>query len=62
SEVMVSLGQQVDAYLPDGTVLRGRAVELDADGSLLLRTMDNAEHHVLAGDIQHLRRSDGSYA
>lgn len=62
SEVMVSLGQQVDAFLPDGTVLRGRAVELDADGSLLLRTMDNAEHHVLAGDIQHLRRSDGSYA
>lgn len=59
---MVTIGHQVDAHLPNGTVLRGTATDLDAEGALRVRDEAGTEHHVLAGDVQHLRRSDGSYA
>lgn len=59
---LVSLGHQVDAHLPDGSVLRGTAEELGADGALILRDGRGQAHHVLAADVFHLRRSDGSYA
>lgn len=59
---MVTIGHQVDAHLPNGTVLRGTATDLDAEGSLTVRDEAGTEHHVLAGDVQHLRRSDGRYA
>lgn len=60
--VMVTIGHQVDAHLPNGHVLSGTAVDLDAEGSLTVREPNGALHHVLAGDVYHLRRSDGSYA
>ncbi|MGL3806510.1 biotin--[acetyl-CoA-carboxylase] ligase [Paeniglutamicibacter sp. R2-26] len=59
---MVSIGHEVDAHLPDGTVLRGTAEDLGPEGALLLRDGTGALHHVLAADVFHLRRSDGSYA
>ena len=59
---MISLGQVVDAHLPDGSILSGTAVELGADGSLILRAATGERHPVLAGDVFHLRRSDGNYA
>ncbi|MDQ0092696.1 biotin--[acetyl-CoA-carboxylase] ligase [Paeniglutamicibacter psychrophenolicus] len=60
--VMVTIGHRVDAHLPNGTVLRGTAIDLDADGSLKVRQDDGTVHSVMAGDVTHLRRSDGSYA
>ena len=60
--VMVTIGQRVDAHLPNGTVLRGTAIDLDTDGSLKVREDEGTVHSVLAGDVTHLRRSDGSYA
>ncbi|GAA1876801.1 biotin--[acetyl-CoA-carboxylase] ligase [Paeniglutamicibacter psychrophenolicus] len=60
--VMVTIGHRVDAHLPNGTVLRGTAIDLDADGSLKVRGDDGTVHSVMAGDVKHLRRSDGSYA
>ena len=59
---MVSIGHEVDAHLPDGTVLRGTAEDLGAEGALVLRDAAGKLHHVLAADVFHLRRSDGSYA
>lgn len=60
--VMVTIGHQVDAHLPNGSVLSGTAVDLDAEGSLTVREPSGTLHNVLAGDVYHLRRSDGSYA
>ncbi|WP_411731938.1 biotin--[acetyl-CoA-carboxylase] ligase [Paeniglutamicibacter sp.] len=60
--VMVTIGHEVDAHLPNGTVLRGTAIDLDAEGSLSVRDAGGKVHSVLAGDVYHLRRSDGSYA
>ena len=60
--VMVTIGHEVDAHLPNGTVLRGTAIDLDAEGSLSVREAGGKVHSVLAGDVYHLRRSDGSYA
>jgi BirA family biotin operon repressor/biotin-[acetyl-CoA-carboxylase] ligase len=60
--VMVTIGHRVDAHLPNGAVLRGTAIDLDADGSLKVREDDGTVHSVMAGDVTHLRRSDGSYA
>ncbi len=59
---MVSIGHEVDAHLPDGTVLRGTAEDLGPEGALVLRDAAGKLHHVLAADVFHLRRSDGSYA
>ncbi|MFJ6417937.1 biotin--[acetyl-CoA-carboxylase] ligase [Paeniglutamicibacter sp. NPDC091659] len=59
---MVSIGHEVDAHLPDGTVLRGTAEDLGSEGALVLRDAAGKLHHVLAADVFHLRRSDGSYA
>lgn len=60
--VMVTIGHRVDAHLPNGSVLSGTAVDLDAEGSLTVREPNGTVHNVLAGDVYHLRRSDGSYA
>lgn len=59
---MISLGHVVDAHLPDGSILTGTAVDLGEDGSLILRAATGELHPVLAGDVFHLRRSDGNYA
>lgn len=62
ARTMVSIGHGVDAHLPDGTVLRGTAEDLAEDGALLLRDGAGTLHRVMAADVFHLRRSDGSYA
>lgn len=59
---MATLGERVRAELPGETSLVGEAIGLGSDGSLLLRTSDGREHSVLAADVIHLRRADGSYA
>lgn len=59
---MVSIGHAVDAHLPDGTTLHGIAEDLGDDGALLIRDTAGTLHRVLAADVFHLRRSDGTYA
>ena len=52
---MVTLGQEVRAELPGGKTLTGRAVALDAYGSLVLVDELGDRHAVVAGDVVHLR-------
>ena len=49
-----TLGAEVSASLPDGTVLHGRATRLDAAGRLVL-TASGGESVVGAGDVVHVR-------
>ena len=60
--LMSTLGQQVRAELPGGTMLHGTAIDVNADGSLRLRDEQGTQHTVSAGDVLHLRRtgSDGA--
>jgi BirA family biotin operon repressor/biotin-[acetyl-CoA-carboxylase] ligase len=49
-----TLGRQVRVEFPGGDMVRGTALDVDADGRLLLRTADGALA-VSAGDVVHLR-------
>ncbi|MDF9277775.1 biotin--[acetyl-CoA-carboxylase] ligase [Arthrobacter sp. EH-1B-1] len=55
SERMVTLGQDVQADLPNGSVITGRAMNLDSHGALVVRDEDGERHTVSAGDVVHLR-------
>jgi len=50
----VTLGRDVRADLPDGSVLQGRAVDLDDHGRLLVETGEGTVA-VAAGDVVHVR-------
>jgi BirA family biotin operon repressor/biotin-[acetyl-CoA-carboxylase] ligase len=56
-----TLGSDVRVHLPGGRDLQGTAVALGADGCLVVRDALGQNHHVHAGDVVHLRRSDGGY-
>jgi BirA family transcriptional regulator, biotin operon repressor / biotin---[acetyl-CoA-carboxylase] ligase len=49
-----TLGQRVRVALPDGTSRSGRAVDLGADGRLLVAG-DDGPFEVTAGDVAHVR-------
>ncbi len=49
-----TLGEDVRAHLPDGSVLEGRAVRLGDGGELVLR-VDGREREVASADVVHLR-------
>ena len=55
SDRMVTLGQDVQADLPNGTIITGRAMNLDRHGALVVRDEDGERHTVSAGDVVHLR-------
>ncbi|UNK69743.1 biotin--[acetyl-CoA-carboxylase] ligase [Microbacterium sp. H1-D42] len=58
SERCLTLGQDVEVSLPDGRVLRGRAVRLEADGRLVVDDSSAAgavEIAVASGDVVHAR-------
>lgn len=55
SDRMVTLGQDVQADLPNGTIITGRAMNLDSHGALVVRDEDGERHTVSAGDVVHLR-------
>lgn len=61
-EKLSSLGLDVRAELPNGRHVIGECVDLDPDGALIVETADGQSHRISAGDIVHLRRSDGAYA
>ncbi|MEQ8840635.1 MAG: biotin--[acetyl-CoA-carboxylase] ligase [Acidimicrobiales bacterium] len=50
-----TIGSPVRADLPGGRVLLGDAVDLSADGALIVRTPDGVDHVVGTGDVIHLR-------
>lgn len=54
-----TLGRAVEATTVDGTVVRGVAMELDADGGLVVRT-GGVRARVAFGDVRHLRSVDGT--
>lgn len=54
---MGTLGREVRAELPGGTMLHGTATGLADDGGLLLRDAQGVMHTVSAGDVVHLRRT-----
>jgi BirA family transcriptional regulator, biotin operon repressor / biotin---[acetyl-CoA-carboxylase] ligase len=55
-ERCATLGQTVTVSTADGTVLRGLATGIDAEGRLRV-TSDGREHVVAAGDVEHLHRT-----
>ncbi|WP_417234471.1 biotin--[acetyl-CoA-carboxylase] ligase [Arthrobacter sp.] len=59
---MATLGAPVRAELPGGGTVEGIAVGLEADGGLGVRADDGSTSVVRAGDVVHLRRTDGRYA
>jgi BirA family biotin operon repressor/biotin-[acetyl-CoA-carboxylase] ligase len=50
----VTVGRAVRVELPDGSVLEGDAVAVDASGRLVVEAADG-RHHVGAGDVVHVR-------
>ena len=53
-----TLGREVRVTVPGGEVV-GRAVDVDADGQLVVRT-DAGEQHLGAGDVVHVRPTGAS--
>lgn len=50
----LTIGQDVNVSMPDGSVLTGRAVRLAADGRLVVHD-GRSEHEVSSGDVVHVR-------
>lgn len=51
----LTLGAEIEADLPDGGRLTGRAAAIDADGSLQLLGPDGSLRSLSAGDLRHVR-------
>jgi BirA family transcriptional regulator, biotin operon repressor / biotin---[acetyl-CoA-carboxylase] ligase len=52
-DACVTIGREVEVDLPDGTSLRGRGVDLDREGRLVVDTGER-QLAVNAGDVRHL--------
>ena len=50
-----TIGSDVVVSLPDGEVLRGRALRIDPDGRLIVEQEGEYESAVAAGDVVHVR-------
>ncbi|GAA2683127.1 biotin--[acetyl-CoA-carboxylase] ligase [Actinoplanes palleronii] len=50
-----TIGRGVRVLLPGGGELIGEATTVDRDGRLVVRTGDDQEHRVSAGDVLHVR-------
>lgn len=59
---MATIGAPVRAELPSGEAVEGTAVGLEPDGALSVKTAQGTVTAVRAGDVVHLRRTDGRYA
>jgi len=53
----ITLGRDVRADLPDGSVLHGRALDLDDQGRLMVETTEGTVA-VAAGDVVHVRPTE----
>ena len=52
---LATLGREVQAHLPSGEILEGRAVDVESDGRLVLLDACAITHRLDVGDIIHLR-------
>ncbi|MCH9276752.1 biotin--[acetyl-CoA-carboxylase] ligase [Bifidobacterium amazonense] len=50
-QVCWTLGHEVEAHFTDGSTLRGEALALNADASLMIRTPDGKTHVVRTADV-----------
>lgn len=50
-----TLGREVQAHLPSGEILQGRALDVEADGRLVVLDACAVTHRLDVGDIVHLR-------
>lgn len=57
SSMLLTLGQEVRAELPDGSFVHGRASGIDAHGALLITDTVGNSIAVSAADVVHLRRA-----
>jgi BirA family biotin operon repressor/biotin-[acetyl-CoA-carboxylase] ligase len=51
----LTLGREIGIELPGGETLRSAAVDLDADGRLVVADQHGARRSVAAGDVTHVR-------
>ena len=51
----VTVGQEVTVSLPADEVLRGTAVDVDAEGRIVVQDAAGKRHVLSAGDVTHLR-------
>ncbi|MGI6227062.1 MAG: biotin--[acetyl-CoA-carboxylase] ligase, partial [Peptococcales bacterium] len=56
----ITIGADVQVIMGEER-LEGKAIDLDGDGSLIIRDMNGNRHRVIAGDVS-LRGSEGDYA
>jgi BirA family transcriptional regulator, biotin operon repressor / biotin---[acetyl-CoA-carboxylase] ligase len=54
--VSATIGRDVRAHLPDGSVLEALAVDVDDEGRLVVEGSGGARTSLSAGDVVHLRR------
>ncbi len=52
-----TLGRDVDVELPDGSILRGHAIDIDGTGRLVVREVDGTVHVLDVGDVVHARHA-----
>jgi BirA family biotin operon repressor/biotin-[acetyl-CoA-carboxylase] ligase len=55
AELCATVGCDVQVQLPGGRILEGRAVDVDVDGSLVIRPATGDLEYVAAGDVVHVR-------
>jgi BirA family biotin operon repressor/biotin-[acetyl-CoA-carboxylase] ligase len=58
-ERCATIGRDVTIMMPDGGALHGHVTDVDPTGQLVLSTRDGKTRSVFAGDVVHLRASDG---
>lgn len=54
-ELSATIGSDVSVQPLVGSPLVGRAIDVDADGALLVRDAADIEHRITVGDVQHVR-------
>ncbi len=52
-----TIGRDVIVVLTDGSIVKGRAIGVDEEGRLILKTTQDRVVYVEAGDVVHLRKS-----
>lgn len=58
----ITIGSEVRVELPGDKTLTGRASDVRSDGELVVTDHLGTAHFVAAGDVFHVRATDGSYA
>lgn len=60
--VCSTIGANVRVELPGDRVLVGKAIGVRDDGELIVIDQEGQTHYVAAGDVFHVRATDGGYA